>query len=409
MIKNNIKILKKSILYTLAYCRAVQTPLTLVQIGRYLVRKKSDAPLASGEPPRPAGRQVSPPYATASVARQSAGRQEEANANLSEIKEVLNNLVEQGIVIEQKGLYWLKTDNIIKKQPTNTLDDTTLNYKLRVASYIRFIQLEKAAQRKINKVRKALKLFSRIPFLRGIFICGSVARKVSSPKSDIDFLILTKQNRVWMVRLFLTGFAFILGKKTRDNKLTINPLSENILKNTRTEKREKSSRKDKFCLNHYRSSFKLSLEEDLRDLYSAQEYARMINIYSPDKIERKFFKKNKNWMKKYLPNFNFTKSPIHNPLVATDRKNFPAQSKGMKIWLEYMLAGKIGNIIEKLLFHLQVQKIKFGSKDFSFVNKRIIADKEVIIFHLNPRAPQLLNKFKQILTCLASSQATNNY
>lgn len=323
MTKNNTNTLKKSVLATLAYYRTVRTPLTLVQIGRYLIsNNKGD------------------------------------QAFLSEIKHVLDDLLEKDVIIEQKGLYWLKTNSAPHQR-----------------TWLKFIQLEKIAQRKINTVRKALKIFSTIPFLRGIFICGSVARKVSRPESDIDFLILTKQNRVWIVRLLITVFAFLLGKKTNDSRFP---------------REQTGSRKNKFCLNHYRSSSKLKLEEDLRDLYSAQEYSRMINIYSTNKIERKFFKKNKEWMKKYLPNFSFTKLPLYN---GEDYQNF---GRSLQKIFENMLSGKIGNIIEKLLQLLQVEKIKISGKEFPTSRRRVITNDEVIMFHLNPRAFGVINTYEKI-------------
>jgi len=376
MIKNNTNTLQKSVLATLAYYRAVKTPLTLVQIGRYLIEISNIQ--------HPISDEISKRKSQDSLNR----------TNLSEIKDVLDSLVEEGVLTEQKGLYWLKTSSITHE--TRNINKPSLHplprvkargvlrkegareaesYKLQVTSYMKFIQLEKNAQRKINKVRKALKIFSFLPFLRGIFLCGSVARKVSRSGSDIDFLILTKQNRVWTVRFLLTFFSFLLGKKTNDATI---------------KNKNKDSRRNKFCLNHYRSSSRLKLEEELRDLYSAQEYARMINIYSSNKIERKFFKKNKDWMKKYLPNFNFTKLPLFDTF----------QPRRVKIWLENMLSEKIGNIIEKLLFLLQSKKIEFSRNIARYVptpdSKRVVTDDEVIMFHLNPRAPGVINRFENI-------------
>jgi len=310
-IKTNIE---KSVLKTLAYYRALKTPLTLVQVGRYLVSENQE-PIA-----------------------------------LSEIRNALNGLVKKGIAVEQKGLYWLKLDS----QPPTT-------------AWLKFVHFEKIAQQKIQKVLNALKLFSLVPFLRGLFICGSVARKVSRQKSDIDFLILTRPDRAWTVRLTLTFLAFLLGKKTNQGP-----------------------RRNKFCLNHYRSSANLKLEESLQDLYSAEEYASMINIYSANRIDRKFFKKNKPWMRKLLPNFTFSKLP-----VTAANGNFLANARKL---LEKMLGGKIGHIIEKLLYKVQYNKIHFSSARRNIsADRRVVAEKEVIMFHLNPRAPLALNRYERIL------------
>jgi len=319
-IKTNIE---QSVIKTLAYYRALRTPLTLVQLGRYLISDTDE------------------------------------KYSLSEIAHGVKELVDKKIVVEQKGLYWLDTGG---RAPKNT--------------WLKFVRSEKTSQRKIGKALKAFKLFSLAPFLRALFICGSVARKVSHPGSDIDFLILTRPGRVWTVRFFLTVFAFLLGKKTNDAKMVRGG-----------EYRLRGSRKDKFCLNHYRSSANLKLEEPLRDLYSAQEYAGMLNIYSGNRIDRKFFKKNKLWMKKFVSHFNFSKLPI------TESNDYsPA---GLRRTLEKMLGGKIGHIIEKLLCRAQVKKISLSGGRLE-AEQRVIAEEEVIMFHLNPRAPLALRKYEQI-------------
>jgi predicted nucleotidyltransferase len=323
MNKNNTNI-QKSVIKTLAYYRALSTPLNLVQIGRYMV----------GTNHEPAG------------------------IELSDIQNVLDELISRGIVAEQKGLYWLS--------PRDTEDNIWLKY----------IRREKIAQRKINKVRKALRLLSLTPFLRGLFICGSVARKISRPGSDIDFLILTKPGHVWTVRFLLTLFALLLGKKTNDTKLFGG-----------SDYSQEHSRRNKFCLNHYRSSANLQLEESLRDLYSAQEYAGMLNVYSGNRTDRKFFKKNKLWLKKFLPNFNFSKLPI------TENGDYPLA--WLRRALEKMLGGKIGHIIEGLLYRIQAKKISLSGG--LQTTQRVVAEKEVIMFHLNPRSPLTLACYQQII------------
>jgi len=394
MIKNNTNTksaepalgLQKSILRTLAYYRAVKTPLTLVQVGRYMIGISNFQFPISNEIPKPNNQ----------------------NYSLSEIKNVLDGLKEREIIAEQRGLYWLSSCNA-KREMCNAKNNKPLLHpivgtgarpvraKEGTKTLLKYIRLEKIAQRKINIVRKSLKIFSKIPFLRAMFICGSVARKVSRPESDIDFLILTKQNRIWMVRFFLTVFSFLLGKKTRDatprfaNKdLRFRNQIKAKEKKYQNTKLSSYSRRDKFCLNHYRSSSKLKLEDNLQDLYSAQEYARMINVYSGNRIDRKFFKKNKRWMKKYLPNFNFTKLPLY--------ETCNSQLITYNLF-EKMLLGKIGNIIEKLLYYLQAKKIMLG-RDAKFCvstdNRRIVANENVIMFHLNPHSPIVLGKYKQI-------------
>jgi len=394
--KENFLCLKKSVLKTLAYYRAVKTPLTLAQAGRYLISENSRAPVGQ---------------------KLENSRLNQSRDNLlSEIKNILDSLVDEKIVMEEKGLYWLSkscdmqhtTCDINAAKKIRDPGDFGSNFPRRISRVAcQFIQREKTAQGKINKVRKALKIFRFVPFLKGLFICGSVARKVSRPGSDIDFLVLTKQNRIWTVRFFLTVLAFLLRKKTKDAI----PRFTNCLPTLPTGRQSRqagdsrfTNRKDKFCLNHYRSSSHLKLEGELQDLYSAQEYARMINIYSGNRIDRKFFKKNKKWMRKFLPNFNFTKLPLYTIYdLQLMTYNF----------LENVLSGKFGDIMEKLLFYLQSRKIALGRGlpptqqncsgkwHVSIKNsERIVTNENVIMFHLNPQSPKVLERYVRIATSI---------
>ena len=340
MKETNTNKLEKSVLKTLAFYAALKTPLTLPQVGRYLINTE---------------------YLVLST-------------KLSEIENVLDNLIKNNIVTKQKGLYWLSSCNA--KPETGDMNN-------KPSLYMKFIQSEKIAQRKINLVRKALKIFRFVPGLRGIFICGSVARGVCQRNSDIDFLILTEKGRVWTVRFFLTAIAFLLGKKTRDagHVSSFRPAP-------RGDTKFQISRKNKFCLNHYRSTAKLKLEKDLQDLYSAQEYARIINLYETATLNSKarsssenFFKENAGWMGKFLPNFNFAKPPIY-------RKNC-AETRHV-----LSLRKKASDLLEKILQPLQAAKIQKSSQNFAQLDKlRIIANNNVIMFHLNPQAPIVIEKY----------------
>lgn len=313
----NKKPIRWAVFETLAYYRVLGTPLTLTQVGRLLI---SPQPLFG--------------------------------FSLTQVNEALLYWQKKGVVEKEKGLYWLKAQSA---------EYGTQNTERAKEQWLRYIQREKVSQKKLYLVCQVLKLIRFIPGLRGIFVCGSVARKVSKYKSDIDFLILTKKKRVWTVRFLLTAITYAIGKKTQDDK----------------------SRHNKFCLNHIRSCSNLKLEDSLKDLYSAQEYAQMVNVYSRNNIESKFYKDNKGWMGKFIPNFNFVKPPTC--------------SEHATSWHTPSVLNLIGDWLELLLQKLQTVKIQKSSQSFSGLdNRRIVADNGVIMFHLNPRAPGVLKKFKQI-------------
>ena len=338
----NKKTINRTVLETLVYYKTLGTPLTLAQTGRLLISEK---PLFG--------------------------------FSLSQVNEALTYWIEKGTIEKQKGLYWLKSCNIkhvtCNKNTSKEIrhsagsDSNVSSFKFHVSDlWLKYIQREKTAQKKLYLVRKMIKLIRYFPGIQGVFVCGSVARKMSKRESDIDFLVLTEKNRVWTVRFFLTIYSFIFGRKTQDNKPRIN----------------------KFCLNHYRSRVNLKLEENLQDLYSAQEYAQMINIYSRNKIENKFFAANISWMGKHIPNFNFLK-----PAMINSKHQLASSGQ-----LVRRIIKKVGDLIEKIMQKLQIIIIQKSSQNFAGLdNRRIVVNNKVIMFHLNPRAPIVLKKYKNIV------------
>lgn len=49
----------------------------------------------------------------------------------------------------------------------------------------------------------------QIPFVRAVFITGSLSKNVAGPSSDVDFMIVTAPNRLWISKMILTGIRRI--------------------------------------------------------------------------------------------------------------------------------------------------------------------------------------------------------
>lgn len=308
MPENLEKKIRKNLLLTFAYYGAEEAPLTLAQVTRYLF-----------------------------------SREKFEDLSFFDFRNELNFLKSKNFIRETKGLFFL-------------------NKPEKKFSWKTFLKKEKESQIKINEVRKALKVFSFIPFLKNIFICGSVARKTSSEKSDIDFLIIAGKGRVWLVRFCLTIFSFLLGKKTSSF----------------------GERKDKFCLNHYRAAGNETIEKELQDIYSASEYTRMLNLYASEN-QNDFLGGNKEWMKNFEPNFDSIKPPLF---------HFP-NSKKTKKTLERILGKGGGKALENLLKKIQKMKIKINLERNGFSRgARLVLKNNVIMFHLSPKSPVVMKKVR---------------
>jgi hypothetical protein len=115
------------------------------------------------------------------------------------------------------------------------------------------------------------RVIGRFPFARMVALTGSLAMLNLSSNHDMDYMIVAKPGRVWMVR----AFALLLGRIAR-------------------------LRGDVICPNIIVSENALGWEA--KNLYTAREFAQMIPISGLDVYQRML---NVNaWVGEFLPNFS---------------------------------------------------------------------------------------------------------
>lgn len=120
-------------------------------------------------------------------------------------------------------------------------------------------------------------IIKRFPFVRGIFISGSLAKWNVSIHTDIDFFIITKPKRLWLTRSALIAFkkVFLL------------------------------NRKKFFCLNYFITDDHLEIED--KNIFTALEIASVKPIFNLN-LYLKFLEAN-SWIENFIPNF----TPIQIP------------------------------------------------------------------------------------------------
>jgi len=136
---------------------------------------------------------------------------------------------------------------------------------------------QKNSFNKIRNLRNRVNIIKYIPFIRGVFVAGTLAFRTSAQKSDWDVLIILKKNRIWLGRLILTIVLFITGQKRRKFKI-----------------------KDRFCLNHFLTDNNLIPQS--RNEYTACEYGFVLPILG-EKLFHDFMRLNWNWLRRFSPNF----------------------------------------------------------------------------------------------------------
>jgi hypothetical protein len=137
---------------------------------------------------------------------------------------------------------------------------------------IRRIEGNELARKYIKKARSVAKFLSWFPYIRGIAISGSLSKNFADKDSDLDFFIITKANRLWIVRILfsiLCKIAYVAG----------------ITK--------------WFCLNYFIDESHLNISE--RNIYTAIEISTLMPLKGKA-FFMDFFKAN-DWVNQYLPNY----------------------------------------------------------------------------------------------------------
>jgi len=136
-------------------------------------------------------------------------------------------------------------------------------------------ECELRAERLIRRARWISHIAKYFPFVRAIFLTGSLSKKIAYKNSDIDFLIVVEARRVWFVRTMMTIF-----KKT-------------LLLNTNKY----------FCFNYLIATN--ALEISPKNPYTAFETATVRPLWNHELFNA--FCDSNQWIYNFLPNWTFTK------------------------------------------------------------------------------------------------------
>ena len=138
----------------------------------------------------------------------------------------------------------------------------------------------KICQRKIKKAEELTKKISKnFKDILFIGITGSVAAGYPKKNNDIDLIIITKVNKLWLVRLKLRFFIVI-----------------NKIPHRKFGKKEKEN---EFCFNLWLDERSLRLKKEKQNLKNAVDLILMKPLINRDRIYEKFILAN-DWAKKYV-------------------------------------------------------------------------------------------------------------
>lgn len=191
--------------------------------------------------------------------------------NLKEIQLFLigKKISQNDLAKELKGL-----KNISQKRGFFCLKNQGKNFYLRE-------KRKKFSQEKLKIAQKVTGWLKLVPWIKMVGVTGNLAMTNADKEDDIDLLILTAKNRLWLSRLlaiFLTEFLTL--RRRPGQKMVAN----------------------KICLNMFLDEAYLQIPLKERNLITAHEICQLKPLFSKDDFYRRFIQQNQ-WSQKFLPNW----------------------------------------------------------------------------------------------------------
>lgn len=184
--------------------------------------------------------------------------------SLSQISDILDNST--GMINMKDGFYFLSNE------------DKIIENRFKKYNYFK---------RKIKIAKRFIKFIKFLPFVRAVAVSNIICDHNLSNEGDIDLLVVSSKNRIWLSRFFCAGLAKIMN---------IRPSQEN--------------KKDKICLSFYLSEENLNLEKYMYnqdDLYFVYWILGLETILDKDNILKNILNNNL-WLKEYLPNISISEN-----------------------------------------------------------------------------------------------------
>ena len=203
------------------------------------------------------------------------------------LEEELGSLIHQGRLYRTGVYYSVKNDPALaqKRQRGEILADDLLRIAARNA-----------------------RLLYQFPYVVGVCISGSLSKRCADDRSDIDYFIITRANRLWIARTLmhlLKKLSYIRGRQHH------------------------------FCMNYYVDEQALEIRE--KNIFTAIELMTLMPMCGNGGLDR-FFEAN-DWTSRYLPHYrhrHWTGRGYHRASL-------------LKRLLERLFNNRLGDALEKQL------------------------------------------------------------
>jgi len=252
------------------------------------------------------------------------------NVDFSKGLEVLEGLKTENLIKSDFGFYFIGDD---------------------VSIIARRLEANQLASQRMNDARKYVSVAANFPFVRAVFISGTLSKHVMKPDSDIDFFIITEPGKLWLCRALLTLYKKLILRNSHRN----------------------------FCLNYFIDTNNLEIPD--KNIFTATEVAFLLPMYNYTVYEL-FMSKN-NWIRDEFPNCKLRQNE-------TD-----IQSGSSKKTLEFILDNWFGKLLDQLSFSIisRFWKRKFSYLDEKKFELNLRSKKDVSKHHPNAFQERVVSQY----------------
>lgn len=137
---------------------------------------------------------------------------------------------------------------------------------------------ESRSREKWQEVERFVEMAQKIPWITSVYVTGSLAMNNVSADDDVDFLIVTQANRLWLTRLWVTWQAWRQGKR----------------------RSWQGEEKNSWCFNLWLEERQIGLFSEQQSIYTAYEVAQATLVF--DRAKRGNLLRSQNpWVAQFLP------------------------------------------------------------------------------------------------------------
>lgn len=161
---------------------------------------------------------------------------------------------------------------------------------------------QKISPKKLIKAKEIVRFLSFFPTISLILVTGSLAISNAKARDDIDLMVVTQSNTLWLTRLLVIPLLSLFFPRRHPQTKTFLP--------------------DAVCLNLWLDESSLAIPMNKRNLYTAHEVLQALPLFDRGGVYHRFVEAN-SWTKKYLANaFQVAKEVGGEVMQNRAQKNF---------------------------------------------------------------------------------------